>query len=104
MRDRTHDYGGVNYFFYRSSLINLHVSQPSNRDKQRRIHRQEAILELEYLGENSVTKDDLIVSIKNLASLASLQRSVVITILLFQNRISHNLFNHSRGLLLNLIR
>lgn len=38
-----------------------------------------------------MTKDDLVVSIKNLASLASLQRSVVITILLFQNRISHNL-------------
>ena len=51
-----------------------------------------------------MTKNDLIVSIKNLASLASLQRSVVITIHLFENRISHNLFYLSRGLLPNLIR
>jgi len=41
------------------------------------LYRQETHIEMEFLGEKTVIREDLISSTKTLASLASLYRSVV---------------------------
>lgn len=49
----------------------------SEMDKQHQLCRQETHIEFELMGRKTLVKDDLVPSIRNLAALASLYRSVV---------------------------
>lgn len=51
--------------------------QGSDTAKQQQLCRQETNLELELLGQKTVTKADLVPAVRNLAALANLYRSVV---------------------------
>jgi len=53
------------------------VVQSLDRAKLQQLHKQEANIELEFLGQKTVKKEDLMPSVKNLAALASLHHSVV---------------------------
>ncbi|KAJ3508842.1 hypothetical protein NLJ89_g5535 [Agrocybe chaxingu] len=50
--------------------------QPSDQVKLEQLHRQEANIEMEVLGNTQVAQEDLLVSTRNLAGLASLHHSV----------------------------
>ncbi|KAF9527778.1 exocyst complex component sec8 [Crepidotus variabilis] len=54
----------------------LMTTQASNRLRRQQLYKKEADLELSFIAEQTVSKDDLISSTRNLAALASLQRSV----------------------------
>ncbi|KAJ7275219.1 Sec8 exocyst complex component-specific domain-containing protein [Mycena haematopus] len=56
-----------------AELLNTPETDPS---KQQQLCRQETNLEMDLLGQNTVQHSELIVSIRNLAALASLYRSV----------------------------
>jgi len=57
-------------------LGELLATSESDLPKQQQLCRQETNLEMDSLGQNTIQNSDLVVSIRNLAALASLYRSV----------------------------
>ncbi|CAK5280151.1 unnamed protein product [Mycena citricolor] len=57
-------------------LTELMTTEESDTLKQKQLCRQETNLELDFLGEQIVQQSDLIVSVRNLTSLANLHRSI----------------------------
>jgi hypothetical protein len=51
--------------------------QEDDATDQLRLSRKETSMEMKFLGQNTVHKEDLVPSIRNLSSLGSLYRSVV---------------------------
>ncbi|KAJ7293405.1 exocyst complex component sec8 [Mycena rebaudengoi] len=57
-------------------LSELLATSESDSSKQQQLFRQETNLEMDFLGQKPIQHSDLVVSIRNLAALASLYRSV----------------------------
>ncbi|KAJ7630763.1 exocyst complex component sec8 [Roridomyces roridus] len=57
-------------------LAELLATQETDSSQQQQLCRQETNLEMDFLGQNTIQHPDLIVSVRNLAALASLYRSV----------------------------
>jgi exocyst complex component 4 len=51
--------------------------QEDDTMEQLRLSRKETGIEMKFLGQNTVHKEDLVPSVRNLSTLASLYRSVV---------------------------
>ncbi|KAJ6627103.1 Sec8 exocyst complex component-specific domain-containing protein [Mycena sp. CBHHK59/15] len=57
-------------------LSELLSTSENDLSKQQQLFRQETNLEMDFLGQNTIQSSDLVISIRNLAALASLYRSV----------------------------
>ncbi|KAJ7107607.1 exocyst complex component sec8 [Mycena crocata] len=57
-------------------LAELLTTTETDAAKQQQLARQETNLEMDFLGQNAIQHSDLVVSVRNLAALASLYRSV----------------------------
>ncbi|KIK30358.1 hypothetical protein PISMIDRAFT_87500, partial [Pisolithus microcarpus 441] len=64
-------------------LLELYMSTCQDASVRRSLCRQETHLEMSLLSQETVSKDDLIVSIRSIAALCSLHRSVVSGVLYF---------------------
>ena len=66
----------VGRFFYQWFSTDM-ISQEPNDLRQQELYRQETQIEIDFLEQKKISKADLISSMRDLAALASLHRSVV---------------------------